>query len=108
MLSSASLVTLNPALVVSAAFPIILQYAPAFLGEFAKSAVFGEAWNALKGIFAGRKRKGAVSDQEVLEYLKNLRDNEEELKELVSEIQSALEELTKEREDCALEMVNIF
>jgi hypothetical protein len=57
ILSSASLVTLNPTLVVSAAFPIILQYAPEVLGEFAKSAVFGEAWNALKRIFAGRKRK---------------------------------------------------
>lgn len=48
ILSSASLVTLNPTLVVSAAFPIILQYAPEVLGEFAKSAVFGEAWNALR------------------------------------------------------------
>jgi hypothetical protein len=108
ILSSASLVTLDPTSVVSAAFPIILQYAPDLLGEFVKSAVFSEAWNALKRIFGKRKRKGEVSDQEVLQYLGYLKDNEEELKELMSEIQDTLEELTKKREDCALEMVAIF
>ena len=108
ILSSASLVTLNPTLVVSAAFPIILQYAPEVLGEFAKSAVFGEAWNALKRIFAGRKRKEEVSDQEVLEHLISLKDNEGGLKELVSEIQDTLEELTREKEDFALKMVETF
>jgi len=108
MLSSASLVTLNPTLVVSAAFPIILQYAPELLGEFAKSAVFGEAWNALKRKFGSRKRKGEVSDQEVLEFLRSLKDNEGELKELVSEIQDTLEELTREKKDFALKMVETF
>jgi hypothetical protein len=108
MLSSASLVTLDPTSVVSAAFPIILQYAPELLGEFVKGAVFSEAWNALKGIFRRRKKNGEVSDQEVLEYLGYLKDNEEELKELISEIQGTLEELAKKREDCALEMVAIF
>jgi hypothetical protein len=108
MLSSASLVTLDPTSVVSAAFPIILQYAPELLGEFVKGAVFSEAWSALKGIFRRHKKNGEVSDQEVLEYLGYLKDNEEELKELISEIQGTLEELAKKREDCALEMVAIF
>ena len=108
ILSSASLVTLNPTLVVSAALPIILQYTPEVLGEFAKSAVFSEAWNALKRIFAGRERKREVSDQEVLEHLIRLKDNEGGLKELVSEIQDTLEELTREKEDFALKMVETF
>jgi len=83
-----------------------LQYAPGLVEEFTKSAVFGEAWNVLKRRLVNRKGKNiGESNQEVLEELHKIGDNKEELKSLVVEINDAINKLTEEREDCAVDVV---
>jgi len=107
MLTAVTLgLTLSPELVVSTTFPIILQYTPGLVEEFTKSVAFGEAWNVLKRRLVNRKGKGTrANDQEVIEELRKIEDNEEELKSIIVEINEAIKKLTEEREDCAVDIV---